>query len=73
MLLVHHIIANKEEYITALAKRNFDAAPILEKVINLDEERRTTQATLDGTLADSNKLSKEIGICLLYTSPSPRD
>ncbi|WP_299246033.1 serine--tRNA ligase [uncultured Aquimarina sp.] len=62
MLLVQQIIANKEEYIKALAKRNFDAAPILDKVINLDEERRTTQAKLDNTLADSNKLSKEIGM-----------
>ncbi|WP_299258469.1 serine--tRNA ligase [uncultured Aquimarina sp.] len=62
MLLVQQIIANKEEYIKALTKRNFDAAPILEKVINLDEERRATQAKLDNTLADSNKLSKEIGM-----------
>ncbi len=62
MLLVQQIIANKEEYIKALEKRNFNAAPILDKVINLDEERRATQAKLDNTLADSNKLSKEIGM-----------
>jgi len=62
MLLVPQILANKEAYINALTKRNFDAAPVLEKVINLDEERRTTQAKLDSTLADSNKLSKEIGM-----------
>ncbi len=62
MLLVQQITANKEEYIKALAKRNFDAAPVLEKVIKLDEERRATQAKLDSTLADSNKLSKEIGM-----------
>jgi len=62
MLLVQQITANKEEYIKALAKRNFDAAPVLEKVIKLDEERRATQAKLDNTLADSNKLSKEIGM-----------
>ncbi|MFD2563748.1 serine--tRNA ligase [Aquimarina rubra] len=62
MLVVQDIIANKEEYIKALTKRSFDAAPILEKVIHLDEERRATQAKLDNTLADSNKLSKEIGM-----------
>ncbi|WP_299221164.1 serine--tRNA ligase [uncultured Aquimarina sp.] len=62
MLLVQQITANKEEYIKALAKRNFDAAPVLEKVIKLDEERRATQAQLDNTLADSNRLSKEIGV-----------
>ncbi len=62
MLLVQQIITHKEEYIKALAKRNFDAAPVLEKVIALDEERRATQAKLDNTLADSNKLSKDIGV-----------
>ncbi len=62
MLVVQQIIANKEEYIKALAKRNFDAAPVLDKVIALDEGRRATQAKLDNTLADSNKFSKEIGM-----------
>ncbi len=62
MLLVPQIIANKEKYITALAKRNFDAAPVLDKVVELDEARRATQAKLDNTLADSNTFSKEIGM-----------
>lgn len=62
MLVVQNIIANKEAYIMALAKRNFDAAPVLEEVITLDENRRATQAKLDNILADSNKFSKEIGI-----------
>lgn len=61
MLLAQQIIANKEEYVKALAKRNFDAAEILEKVISLDEERRATQSKLDTIKADSNKLNKEIG------------
>ena len=62
MLVVQNIIANKQAYIEALAKRNFDGAPVLEKVIALDEDRRATQAKLDNTLADSNKFSKEIGM-----------
>ncbi|WP_108867496.1 serine--tRNA ligase [Aquimarina aquimarini] len=62
MLLVQNILANKEVYIKALAKRNFDAAPVLEEVIDLDKNRRDTQAKLDNTLADSNKYSKEIGV-----------
>ncbi len=62
MLVVQNIIANKEAYIAALAKRNFDAAPVLEEVITLDENRRATQAKLDNILADSNKFSKEIGV-----------
>ncbi|SHJ66720.1 serine--tRNA ligase [Aquimarina spongiae] len=62
MLVVQQIIANKDHYVNALTKRNFDAAPVLEKIIALDEERRATQAKLDNTLADSNKFSKEIGM-----------
>ncbi len=62
MLVVTQIIANKEAYIKALAKRNFDAATVLDKVIELDENRRATQAKLDNILADSNKFSKEIGM-----------
>ncbi|MBQ4818912.1 serine--tRNA ligase [Aquimarina sp. MMG016] len=62
MLVVQNIIANKEAYIKALAKRNFDAAPVLDQIITLDETRRATQAQLDNTLADSNKFSKEIGM-----------
>lgn len=62
MLVVQHIIANKESYIKALAKRNFDAKPVFNQVIELDEDRRATQTQLDNTLADSNKFSKEIGL-----------
>ncbi|TYP76143.1 serine--tRNA ligase [Aquimarina intermedia] len=62
MLLVQNIITHKEAYIKGLAKRNFDAAPVFDQIIALDEKRRATQAQLDNTLADSNKLSKEIGI-----------
>ncbi|RZS99020.1 serine--tRNA ligase [Aquimarina brevivitae] len=61
MLVVQNIIAHKEAYTKALAKRNFDAQPVFEKVIALDENRRATQAELDNTLAESNKFSKEIG------------
>ncbi|WP_024769889.1 serine--tRNA ligase [Aquimarina macrocephali] len=62
MLIVQNIIANKEAYIKALTKRNFDAAAVLEEIIGLDESRRATQTKLDNTLADSNKFSKEIGM-----------
>ncbi len=62
MLVTQDIITKKDAYIKALAKRNFNAAPIIEKVIALDEERRATQAKLDNIKADSNKLNKEIGV-----------
>lgn len=62
MLQLAHIRENKEVYVQALKKRNFEAESILEQVISLDEERRSTQTELDNTLAESNKLSKEIGL-----------
>ncbi len=61
MLQVNLIREHKEAYVKALAKRNFEAKSIFEKVLFLDEERRNTQTQLDKTLAESNRLSKEIG------------
>lgn len=61
MLQVNFIRENKEEVITRLAKKNFEATAIVELVVELDEKRRNTQAELDNFLAESNKLSKDIG------------
>ena len=62
MLQVAQIRENLEAYTKALQKRNIDAKHLLEKVISLDENRRATQASMDEKLAESNKLSKEIGM-----------
>ncbi len=62
MLQVPYIRTNKEEAIKLLAKRNIDAAPLFDEVLALDEKRRQTQAKLDQVLAESNTLSKDIGI-----------
>ena len=61
MLQVNFIRENKEEVIMRLAKKNFEATAIVELVVELDEKRRNTQAELDNLLAESNKLSKDIG------------
>jgi seryl-tRNA synthetase len=62
MLQVQFIRENKTKVLEGLAKRNFaDAETIIEQVLTADENRRATQVTLDNTLAESNKLSKEIG------------
>jgi len=61
MLQIAAIREQKEEFAKALKKRNIDAIPILEKALSLDEKRRNIQAQLDDTLAESNKLSKQIG------------
>ena len=61
MLQVTDIRENKEKYIKALAKRGIEAASTFEEVLELDEERRSSQAQLDEVLAQSNSYSKEIG------------
>ncbi len=66
MLQLQAIREDKERIIAALKKRNFNAAPIVEDVLLLDEKRRELQTKLDATLAESNKLSKDIGA--LYKS-----
>ena len=62
MLQINSIRENKDAYITALAKRGFDANEVMEAVLSADETRRATQAQLDETLSQSNVFSKEIGI-----------
>lgn len=62
MLQVAYIRDNKEEVIERLAVKNFKAAAIIEEIIQLDDRRRATQSEHDNTLAESNKLSKEIGM-----------
>jgi seryl-tRNA synthetase len=63
MLQVAFIRENKETVLKGLAKRNFkNAEEMVNKTILADEQRRETQAELDAVLAESNKLSKDIGI-----------
>lgn len=62
MLQLHVIREHKDGIIDALKKRNLDAAPLIDTILQLDEKRRSIQTKLDNTLAESNKLSKEIGI-----------
>ena len=61
MLQIAFIRENREKVITALAKKNMDAKQLVDEVILLDENRRSAQVSLDNTLSESNKLSKDIG------------
>jgi seryl-tRNA synthetase len=61
MLQIAFIRDNQEKVITALAKKNLDAKAIVQEIVQLDENRRSAQVELDNTLAESNKLSKDIG------------
>ena len=61
MLLINYIKDNKAHVIKQLAIKNFDAETIVEEVIELDILRKKSQKELDDGLAESNKLTKEIG------------
>lgn len=61
MLQIAYIRENKEDVVKRLMKRNMNAQEQVELVINLDEKRRSLQAELDNVLAESNKLSKDVG------------
>lgn len=61
MLQLTYIRENKDEVIARLAIKNFDAKPILEKVLELDDARRTTQKELDALLNEANTIAKQVG------------
>ena len=61
MLQLSYIRDNKEKVIKGLNKRHFKELKLIDQVLDLDEKRRATQAELDQVLAQSNKLSKEVG------------
>ena len=61
MLPLIYIRENQKALKQGLAKRNFAQPELIDKIIELDQSRRTLQAELDEVLAKSNKLAKEIG------------
>lgn len=63
MLQVPFIRDHKEKVLVGLTKRNFkNAEVVIDQVIATDELKRSIQVKLDGVLAESNALNKEIGI-----------
>jgi seryl-tRNA synthetase len=62
MLTIQFIKENKAATIEGLNKKYFkNAETEVEKVLEIDENRRQTQVELDNTLAKANALAKEIG------------
>ena len=61
MLQVKHILENKEQVIEGLQKRNIDAETLVQKIIDLDVERRASIAKVEELRAEGNKMSKAIG------------
>ena len=61
MLQTAYIRENKALIIERYQKRNFDGEAIIDQIIKLDDDRKTTQQKLDAQLAEGNRLAKEIG------------
>ncbi|NWJ49485.1 MAG: serine--tRNA ligase [Bacteroidetes bacterium] len=61
MLELSFIRENPDVVIERLSVKNFDAAPLVQKIIELDVKRRDTQKSLDDSLSQSNAIAKEIG------------
>ena len=60
MLEVVFIRNNKDEVVSRLSKRIKGAEDIVENVLQLDISRRKSQAKLDDTASELNKLSKDL-------------
>jgi seryl-tRNA synthetase len=62
MLQINFIRENKEEVLNRLAIKNFkDAETIINKIIELDTQRRAIQKDSDDCKAEANNLAKQIG------------
>ena len=62
MLTLKYITENTEDVIKRLAKKHFDGAEIIARVVELDRTRKATQAQVDAKSAEMNVLSKQIGV-----------
>jgi seryl-tRNA synthetase len=61
MLEIQRIRTEKESVIAGLKKRNFDATEIVESLLTVDQQWRTSKTELEGISAELNILAKEIG------------
>lgn len=61
MLTIKQIRDERDVTVARLAKKGVDAAPIIDKIIALDDRRKAIQQQLDGNLSEQNKIAKEIG------------
>jgi seryl-tRNA synthetase len=64
MLTLTYLRERRESVISALAKRGLDVTESVDRILALDVERRVIQKELDDTLAESNTLSRQIGLLM---------
>ena len=61
MLTLTQLREKRDSVIQCLTKRGIDVTESVDRILELDVERRAFQKNLDDTLAESNNLSKQIG------------
>ena len=61
MLQTTYIRENSALILERYKKRSFDGEAIINQILKLDDDRKSTQQKLDNQLAEGNKLAKEIG------------
>jgi seryl-tRNA synthetase len=62
MLDIHYIRANKALVIQGLRKKHFNnATEAVERLLEIDQQRRANQLSVDNTAAQLNQLAKQIG------------
>lgn len=62
MLEIQRIRKEKDAIIEGLKKRHFDATPIVEEVLSVDEQWRAKKGELEKAASQMNQISKQIGI-----------
>lgn len=62
MLTLSELRENRELVIRRLKIKNFDAAPLIDQILELDKIRRDKQAKANDLQSEMNLLSKEIGL-----------
>ena len=61
MLQVNYIRENREKVLERLSIRNFKQPELVDEIIKIDEDRRSTQTSLDKISAEANAAAKQIG------------
>ena len=61
MLTLKQLRDDKQAAIRKLAKKHVDAEPVINRIEELDDERKAVQAELDACLAQQNTAAKQIG------------
>lgn len=61
MLQVNYIRENREQVLERLAVKNFKQPELVDVILDLDTQRKSTQSRLDSTSAEANSAAKQIG------------